>query len=193
MEFILQKTAGAVSTSAPSHNVDPFTGGGAYVPGAASSAPQPGGQTSSSADPFTGAGGYVPGTPMDIDTGMHCVLEQGITHTKLVAAWQAAVVTLVNHRMTEVRGAPCFLNIATKSLGMGPGVHLVSSSLLSAVGCPAFLMCTCSIALHQQVSVFLGCLLLKLKLKQELSAWTYFYTMLSAVSWQMYHSMSFRS
>ncbi|KAL3142952.1 hypothetical protein ABBQ38_003237 [Trebouxia sp. C0009 RCD-2024] len=69
VEFILQKTAGAVSTPAPSHNVDPFTGGGAYVPGGASSFPQPGGQRSSNADPFTGAGGYVPGTPMDIDSG----------------------------------------------------------------------------------------------------------------------------
>ncbi|KAL0051183.1 hypothetical protein WJX82_003205 [Trebouxia sp. C0006] len=66
VEFILQKTDGAVSTSAPSYNADPFTGGGAYVPGAASSFPQPGAQQSY-ADPFTGAGGYVPGTPMNID------------------------------------------------------------------------------------------------------------------------------
>ena len=123
VEFILQKTAGAMSTSAPSHNVDPFTGGGAYVPGAAGSAPQPGGQTSSNADPFTGAGGYVPGTPMDIDTGMHCVLQQGLTHTKLVAAWRAAVVILVTHHMTELRGPLCFWNIAI-SLGMGPQVSL---------------------------------------------------------------------
>lgn len=107
VEFILQKTAGAVSASAPSHNVDPFTGGGAYVPGAASNAPQPGGQTSSNADPFTGAGGYVPGTPMDIDTGMLCVLEQGTTRTKLVAAGRAAVVTLVTHHMTEIEATLC--------------------------------------------------------------------------------------
>ena len=72
MEFILQKSAGAVSTAAPLHNVDPFTGGGAYKSGAASSHPQPGGQTSSSTDPFTGAGGYVPGTAMDVDSGLYC-------------------------------------------------------------------------------------------------------------------------
>ncbi len=77
VEFILQKTDGAVSTSAPSYNADPFTGGGAYVPGAASSFPQPGAQQSY-ADPFTGAGGYVPGTPMDIDNSMHPLL-LGIT------------------------------------------------------------------------------------------------------------------
>lgn len=73
VEFILQKTAGAVSMPAPSHNVDPFTGGGAYVPGGASGLPQPGGQRTNNADPFTGAGGYVPGTPMHIDSGMGCV------------------------------------------------------------------------------------------------------------------------
>jgi hypothetical protein len=77
VEFILQKTDGAVSTSAPSYNTDPFTGGGAYVPGAASNFPQPG-THQSYADPFTGAGGYVPGTPMDIDTSMHPLL-LGIT------------------------------------------------------------------------------------------------------------------
>ena len=77
VEFILQKTDGAVSTSAPSYSADPFTGGGAYVPAAASSFPQPGSQQSY-ADPFTGAGGYVPGTPMDIDTSMHPLL-LGIT------------------------------------------------------------------------------------------------------------------
>ena len=31
MQFILQKTGG--DASAPSYNADPFTGGGAYVPG----------------------------------------------------------------------------------------------------------------------------------------------------------------
>ncbi|KAL0030698.1 hypothetical protein WJX77_002586 [Trebouxia sp. C0004] len=67
VEFILQKTDGAVSTSTPSYKADPFTGAGAYVPGAASNFPQPGTQQSY-ADPFTGAGGYVPETPMDIDT-----------------------------------------------------------------------------------------------------------------------------
>ena len=70
VDFILQKTDGAVSAPAPSHNVDPFTGGGAYVPGAASNLPQPGAHRSTYADPFTGAGGYVPATPMDIDTSM---------------------------------------------------------------------------------------------------------------------------
>ena len=70
VEFILQKTAGAVSCAPATHNVDPFTGGGAYVPGS-SNFPQPGGQASSrsSADPFTGTGGYVPGVPMDVDNG----------------------------------------------------------------------------------------------------------------------------
>ena len=70
MEFILQKTAGAVSSAPATHNVDPFTGGGAYVPGAAATFPQPGAQRSNYQDPFTGAGGYVPGTPMDIETSM---------------------------------------------------------------------------------------------------------------------------
>lgn len=68
VEFILQKTAGAVSSAPATHNVDPFTGGGAYVPGGAATFPQPGAQRSNYQDPFTGAGGYVPGTPMDIET-----------------------------------------------------------------------------------------------------------------------------
>ena len=72
VEFILQKTAGSVSMPAPLHNVDPFTGGGAYVPGAASAFPQPGGQHSSKSDPFTGTGAYKPGAPMDIDSGVCC-------------------------------------------------------------------------------------------------------------------------
>lgn len=88
VEFILQKSAGAVSTSAPSHNVDPFTRGGAYKAGAASSRPQPGGQQSSSADPFTGAGGYVPGTPMDVDSGLYFVC-MGVTREggQLIPSW----------------------------------------------------------------------------------------------------------
>ena len=68
VEFILQKTAGAVNSAPATHNADPFTGGGAY---GSSNFPQPGGQASSrsSADPFTGTMGYVPGTPMDLDNG----------------------------------------------------------------------------------------------------------------------------
>lgn len=58
MQWILDNTGGAVATSAPTSNVDPFTGGGAYVPGSASSFPQPGSHNNDSiyanADPFTG-------------------------------------------------------------------------------------------------------------------------------------------
>lgn len=58
VQWILDNTGGAVGASAPSANVDPFTGGGAYIPGAASSFPQPGNQNNDSiytnADPFTG-------------------------------------------------------------------------------------------------------------------------------------------
>ena len=47
-----------MGTSAPTSNVDPFTGGGAYVPGSASNFPQPGSHNNDSiyanADPFTG-------------------------------------------------------------------------------------------------------------------------------------------
>lgn len=58
VQWILDNTGGAVGASAPSTNVDPFTGGGAYIPGAACSFPQPGNQNNDSiytnADPFTG-------------------------------------------------------------------------------------------------------------------------------------------
>lgn len=57
VQWILDNTGGAVGASAPTTNVDPFTGGGAYVPGA-SSFPQPGSHNNDSiyanADPFTG-------------------------------------------------------------------------------------------------------------------------------------------
>ena len=58
VQWILDNTGGAVGTFVPTSNVDPFTGGGAYVPGSASSFPQPGSHNNDSiyanADPFTG-------------------------------------------------------------------------------------------------------------------------------------------
>lgn len=62
VQWILDNTGGAVGSSAPTSNVDPFTGGGAYVPGSASSFPQSGSRNNDSiyanADPFTGGNGY---------------------------------------------------------------------------------------------------------------------------------------
>eukprot|EP00884_Botryococcus_braunii_P012565 jgi/Botrbrau1/21309/Bobra.0184s0020.1 len=64
VEFILGVVGReGASVSQPSSNVDPFTGGGSYVPG--SGGPTPGTGFSGglgSADPFTGVGAYVPGS-----------------------------------------------------------------------------------------------------------------------------------
>lgn len=111
MEFILQKTEGAVSTSAPSYNADPFTGAGAYVPGAASNFPQPGAQQSY-ADPFTGAGGYVPGTPMDIDTSTHPLL-LGIT---CLACLDGCKIKLKMHLCTSTSALTCHYALAARCL-----------------------------------------------------------------------------
>lgn len=64
VHFILQNTGGAVSLPAIPSNVDPFTGGGAYVPRGAAFNPGPPARGAAAgagfSDPFTGAGAYVP-------------------------------------------------------------------------------------------------------------------------------------
>ncbi|KAK9806981.1 hypothetical protein WJX72_009418 [[Myrmecia] bisecta] len=63
VNFILQNTGGTVALPAiPMQNVDPFTGTGAYVPGAGVGGvgQPPHTVTGGSADPFTGAGAYAP-------------------------------------------------------------------------------------------------------------------------------------
>lgn len=149
------------------------------MPGAASSAPQPGGQTSSNADPFTGAGGYVPGTPMDIDTGMHCVLKQRTTYTKLVAAWPGSCSPFGHSPCDRSKSPLWCLNSATIRLGLSPQYHITLK--VTTVGCLSFLMCTCSTAWHYQLLCFLSCLVFSLKLKQQLSACHYLHGMLSDV------------
>eukprot|EP00887_Chlorella_sp_A99_P006848 scaffold2.g6848.t1 len=63
VQFILQNTGGRVSAPPIGLNPDPYTGGGAYVPGAGSSDfPSGGASYGDSADPYTGSGAYVPGS-----------------------------------------------------------------------------------------------------------------------------------